>query len=170
MPPSGRMFPGDGVNGPNAAAEDAAQGPEAAAEGSKSAMNGPLQRHGGCSRLRAAATALLRKAACGILVLVQLGIREKPHFQVKAGHPWQPFVAWVATMAARHRYYARGSIRPQQALLLRAPAGVRRHPATASSGGSARSPLPARAGRWDVARNRHRHAPSPHLLPVGGSH
>ncbi|MCC5888394.1 MAG: mitochondrial fission ELM1 family protein [Gammaproteobacteria bacterium] len=34
----------------------------------------------------------------------------------KAGHPWQRFVAAVATMATRHRYNARGSIRPQQGL------------------------------------------------------
>lgn len=34
----------------------------------------------------------------------------------KAGHPWQRFVAWVASMATRHRYNARGSIRPQQGL------------------------------------------------------
>lgn len=34
----------------------------------------------------------------------------------KAGHPWQRFVAWVAAMATRHRYNARGSIRPQQGL------------------------------------------------------
>ncbi|MCC5874188.1 MAG: mitochondrial fission ELM1 family protein, partial [Gammaproteobacteria bacterium] len=34
----------------------------------------------------------------------------------KADHPWQRIVAWVDAMATRHRYNARGSIRPQQGL------------------------------------------------------
>jgi hypothetical protein len=34
----------------------------------------------------------------------------------RTAHPWQRFVAAVANMATRHRYNARGSIRPQQGL------------------------------------------------------
>ncbi len=34
----------------------------------------------------------------------------------KQDHPWQRFAGWVDAMATRHRYNARGSLRPQQGL------------------------------------------------------